>query len=165
MDDDAPLELHRETVHADWIDYNGHMNVAYYLLVFDHATDALLDRIGLGADYARIEGRSVFVLEAHLTYERELTAGDPVRISTRVLAADGKRFQVFHEMFHADEGFLAATNELMLMHVDLAERRSVPLPEPVARRLADLVDRHAVLPRPRQVGRVIGMSGRVVTEP
>lgn len=156
----ALLELHRETVRPEWIDYNGHMNVAYYLLAFDHATDALLDDLGLGRDYVEREGCSVFVLEAHLTYQRELTAGDPMRFTTRVLAADAKRLHVFHAMYHDEEGFLAATNELVAIHVDLTERRSVPMPAPVQARLGQLVAAQSRLPQPPEVGRVMGLAAR-----
>ena len=66
------IDIHRENVQHDWVDYNGHMSVAYYLLVFDHATDALLDLIGLNQRHREITGKSVFVAEAHLTYENEV---------------------------------------------------------------------------------------------
>lgn len=153
----VPLELHQETVQPDWIDYNGHMNVAYYVLAFDHATDAFLDHVGLGRAYAEGEGGSVFVLEAHVTYERELTEGDPLRIATRLLDADAKRLHLFHAMYHAKDGFLAATNELLLIHVDLQDRRSAPLPEKIRGHLAALVEADRTLPRPPKVGRVIGL--------
>ncbi len=155
MSQPAPLELHREAVRPEWIDYNGHMNVAFYLLAFDHATDAVLDHVGIGRAYAEGQGRSMFVVEAHLTYAREVTAGDGLRFASRVLGADGKRLHLFHEMVHAEDGFLAATAEIMLVHVDLAERRAMPFPPAVAGTLADLAAEHAQLPFPPQAGRPI----------
>ncbi|HEY0833803.1 MAG TPA: thioesterase family protein, partial [Azospirillum sp.] len=131
MTNAAPLELHRDTVRPEWIDYNGHMNVAYYLLAFDHATDAVFDAFGIGKSYVESESRSLFVVEAHLTYAREVTAGDSLRFASRILSVDDKRLHLFHEMFHADEGFLAATAEFMLVHVDLADRRGAPFPDTV----------------------------------
>ena len=68
----APFSLHRETVRTEWIDYNGHLNMAYYLLAFDHATDALFDYIGLGAEYARTSDGTTFSLEAHISYLAEV---------------------------------------------------------------------------------------------
>src|SRR5690242_16223579 len=115
---EAPLETYRTTVPAEWIDYNGHMNVAYYLLAFDRGTDGLLDHLGLGGRYRAATNHSIYVLEAHLTYEREVKEGDPIRIATQLLDADGKRLHVFHRMFHETAGYLAATNELMALHVD-----------------------------------------------
>ena len=71
MADACLIDIHQETVKSDWVDYNGHMNVAFYVLVFDHATDALLERIGLDDKHRKTSGKSVFVAEAHLTYEKQ----------------------------------------------------------------------------------------------
>ncbi|MGQ9369826.1 thioesterase family protein [Azospirillum sp. ST 5-10] len=161
MTDAAPLELHRETVLPDWIDYNGHMNVAYYLLAFDHATDAVLDHFGVGRAYAESGAGSMFVVEAHLTYAREVTQGDRLRFSSRVLGVDAKRVQLFHEMHHADDGFLAATAEFMLLHVDLADRRAAPLPAAARSRFEAAAAAHAALPRPVQSGRAVAMRPNV----
>lgn len=151
----TPLTLHRETVRHEWIDYNGHMNVAYYLLAFDHATDAVLDRFGIGKAYVAAENRSVFVVDAHLTYAREVTEGTPLRFDSLLLGADAKRLHLFHEMRHADEGWLAATAEFMLLHVDLGTRKTGPFPPAVAAALAGQAAAHAVLPRPPQAGRAV----------
>ncbi|MEK9723750.1 MAG: thioesterase family protein, partial [Rhodospirillaceae bacterium] len=91
MPDAQPLDLHRETVRPDWVDYNGHMNVAYYVLVFDHATDVLLDHIGLDAAHRTATGNSVFVAEAHVTYDQEVMEGAALRVTTQVLDTDAKR--------------------------------------------------------------------------
>lgn len=153
---ETPLHLHVETVRPEWIDYNGHMNVAYYLLAFDHATDAVLDHFLIGRQYAETQNRSMFVVEAHLTYAREVTEGDRLRFASTVLAADTKRLHLFHTMHHADEGFLAATAEFMLVHVDLADRRAVPFPEATRVRLDAVARAHAGLERPPQAGRAVG---------
>lgn len=152
----APFAFHAETVRPEWIDYNGHMNVAYYLLAFDHATDAVLDHFGIGKDYAESQGRSMFVVEAHLTYAREVTQGDGLRFASTILAADGKRLHLFHEMRHEAEGFLAATAEFLLLHVDLADRRATPFAGETRARLAAAAEAHAALPRPPQAGRAVG---------
>ncbi|MCW2237311.1 thioesterase family protein [Azospirillum canadense] len=152
----GPLDLHRETVRPEWIDYNGHMNVAFYLLAFDHATDAVLDHFGIGKAYAEGEGRSMFVVEAHLTYAREVTEGDGLRFASRLLAADGKRLHLFHEMHHEEDGFLAATAEFMLVHVDLTERRTVPFAPETAESIARTAAEHARLPKPPQAGKAVG---------
>ncbi|HYG91017.1 MAG TPA: thioesterase family protein [Azospirillum sp.] len=157
MTEAAPLHLHTETVRPEWIDYNGHMNVAYYLLAFDHATDAVLDHFGIGKDYAETQSRSMFAVEAHLTYAREVTEGDGLRFASTVLAADAKRLHLFHTMHRAEEGFLAATAEFMLVHVDLADRRTVPFSEEIRARLDATAQAHAALPRPPQAGRAIGL--------
>lgn len=150
-----PLTLHHETVRPEWIDYNGHMNVAYYLLAFDHATDAVLDRFGIGKAYVAAENRSVFVVDAHLTYAREVTEGTPLRFESLLLGADPKRLHLFHEMRHAEEGWLAATAEFMLLHVDLGTRKTGPFPSAVAAALAEQAAAHAAHPRPPQAGRAV----------
>lgn len=154
----APLALHAETVRPEWIDYNGHMNVAYYVLAFDHATDALFDHLGLGEGYRHAANASLFIAEAHVLYRRELAAGAPMRFETQLLDRDAKRLQFFHRMLHGGEGFLAATCELVAVHVDLAHRRATPFPAEAAARLEALADRHAHLRRPAEAGRAIGLG-------
>lgn len=85
------LELHTESVRTEWIDYNGHMNVAYYVLAFDHATDAFLDYLGMDEHYRDERRCSVFTAEAHVTYDREVRLGDPLRFTTQLLDWDAKR--------------------------------------------------------------------------
>ncbi len=158
MEPNAPLDLHRESIQAQWIDYNGHMNVAYYVLVFDHATDALLDYLGMDAAFRRRTGLTTYVLEAHVTYERELKVNDRVRVTTQLLDRDAKRLHYFHAMYHERERYLAATNELILMQIDTRNVKAAPFtPEP-ARRIDAVAAAHATLPRPSQAGRVIGIG-------
>jgi acyl-CoA thioester hydrolase len=151
----APFDLHRETVLPEWVDYNGHMNLAYYLLAFDHASDRMFDFLDLGVSYIKRTNCSLFALETHVTYERELKAGEPLRCTSQLVDHDAKRVQLFHMMYHATEGYLAATNEILSIHVDLGTRRSRPFPPDVARRFAWLMEEHGKLPRPAQVGRAI----------
>ncbi|MBS27682.1 MAG: thioesterase-like protein [Alphaproteobacteria bacterium] len=153
----APLELHTETVQPDWIDYNGHMNLAYYMLAFDHATDAFFDYVGLGEGYLKTANCSTFTLEAHITYDRELMAGAPMRFETQLLAHDAKRLHYIHFMYHAEEGYLASANELISLHVDMDARRSAPMPEQVLTRLDAIAVHHDKLPHPEQAGRVISI--------
>jgi len=155
----APLELHRDKVRPEWIDYNGHMNVAYYVLAFDYATDALFDYLGLDTAYRERSGNSTFAVEAHVTYRRELTTGDGLRFTTQLLGYDAKRLHFIHHMYHADEGFLAATAEWLSLHVDLTARRVSPFPEEILARLAEVMAAHGSLPAPAEVGRVIKAPG------
>lgn len=156
--DVPPLPRHRETVRAEWIDYNGHMNVAYYVLAFDHATDAFLATVGLGPDYAAAGDASVFAVEAHVTYDREVGEGDPLDVSTQVLGADDKRVHLFHTMHHADDGYVAATNEVLLLHVDMRARRAAPFPDTVRDALGEVASSHARHPRPPKAGRAITLG-------
>jgi acyl-CoA thioester hydrolase len=154
----APLDRHRATVRADWIDANGHMNVGYYVIAFDHATDTLCDQLGIGWSYVEHRLGMVFVLEAHVTYDREVQAGDPLRITTQILDHDEKRLHFFHTMYHGSEGWLAATNELMMLHIDYATRRAAPWHPATLRRLDAMAAAHKVLRRPDKAGRVIGIA-------
>jgi acyl-CoA thioester hydrolase len=154
---EAPLALHREVVLPEWIDYNGHMNVAFYVLAFDHATDAFLDRVGLGIDYRRRNDCSVFIVEAHVTYEREVGEGDALSFTTQVMGVDAKRMHLFHRMYLAGEEALVATNELMILHVDLGSRRTAALPATALESIEAIARAHADLPPPPQAGRVIAI--------
>lgn len=152
-----PYTPYRAAVAPEWIDYNGHMNVAYYVLAFDRATDHLLDYLGIGENYRRTANCSIFVLEAHVTYERELRAGDTFAIDTRLIDADRKRLHLFHAMTTPGSDAPAATIEVMALHVDLTGPRSAPLPDGVWVKIETLLAAHRELPVPRQLGHKIGI--------
>ena len=150
----------RSVVHPEWIDDNGHLNMGYYVVVFDQATDAWLAHIGLGpADRARMEV-TTFTLESHVCYLREVLEGAPLRFTTRLLGFDEKRIHYVHEMHHTGQGYVAATNELMSLHVSAATRRAAPMAREVLARLGEVMRRHEALPVPPQVGRRIGLDAR-----
>lgn len=157
MEIDAPLVLHHGTIRGDWIDYNGHMNVAYYVLVFDNATDALLDYLGMDEAYRSRTGFTTYVLETHVTYDRELKENDAVRVETQLLDFDPKRLHYFSRMFNESDGFPAATTEIMLMHIDSRGPKAAAMPEPVLARVEAVMAAHRALPRPPEAGRVIGI--------
>ena len=139
------------------------MNMGYYVVVFDLATDEWMRRIGLDAAHRRAQGVTTFCLEAHVTYHREVREGDALRFTTRLLAHDAKRIHYIHEMYQRDAGYLAATNELMSLHVSQATRRGAPMAPAVLERLAAIQCAHDRLPRPPQVGRVMGLAARPTT--
>ena len=159
----APLDVHRDVVRAEWIDHNGHMNMGYYLVVFDLATDQWFRYVGLDETHRRAQGVTTFCLEAHVTYHREVRQGDALRFTTRLLGHDAKRIHYFHEMYHATDGFLAATNELMSLHVSVETRRAAPMAPAVLERLSRIQAAHDPLPRPAQVGRRIGLRAAPTT--
>ena len=165
MQIEAPLALYQGVVPPEWIDYNGHMNIAYYVLAFDHATDALVDYLGMGEDYRKQTQCSTFVLETHVNFQRELVVGDPMRITTQLLGFDSKRIHYFHRLYHAEKNLLAATTELIAIHVELVQRRSTAMPIPILDRLNAIMTRHMQLPRPLQSGRVIGVRSKPAQEP
>ena len=152
--------LHSETVRPEWVDYNGHMNVAYYVLVFDHGTDAALDRLGLGEVYREATSGSVFVGEAHITYEQEVHAGQRLTVSSRVLGYDSRRLILYHEMFAEGLDGVVATNEVLCLHVDLRSRRTSPIPPEVRERIEAAHAAHTALPPPSRAGRAVRLSSR-----
>jgi acyl-CoA thioester hydrolase len=157
----VPPIVFRTPVLPEWIDYNGHMNVAYYVLVFDKATDALFDRLGIGEAYRRATDRTVYALEAHVTWQRELKEGEPIAIASLLVGADEKRLRLFHRMIRERDGMLAATNELLLLHVDLAAGpRSAPFPEAARPKIAAMLKEHAAFPAPPELGRAIALPPR-----
>jgi acyl-CoA thioester hydrolase len=156
----APVETHRDLVRPEWIDQNEHMNMGYYLVVFDLATDGWFRFVGLDAEHRRTRRVTTFCLEAHVTYHREVRAGDPLRFTTRLLDFDAKRIHYFHEMHHATAGYLAATNELLSLHVSQDTRRAAPMAGEILARLAAIRAVHAGLPPAPQVGRRIGLARR-----
>ncbi len=154
----VPFIRYRESVPAEWIDHNGHMNVAYYVLAFDRATDCFFDYLGLGADYTRGGVGSVFIVDMNVSYRQELHEGDAFEVATQLLGFDEKRLHFFHEMSR-NGGEPTATNELLALHVDQKQRRASPIPEDAATLLESLSLVHGKLPLPNGVGRSIGLPG------
>ena len=157
LDLSAPLDRRRDAVRPEWIDPNGHMNVGYYLVAFDLATDEFCRLLGVDWDYTRHKLGMSFVLEAHVTYDHEVRAGDLLRFTTQLLDHDSKRMHLFHSMYHAEEGWLAATNELMMMHIDYETRRASPWREETMGRLEAMATAHRALPKPKKAGRIIAI--------
>lgn len=157
MKQNAPFLAPEAEISKDWIDYNGHLNMAYYMVLFDQCVDAAFEEFGLGPNYAQERQASFYTLEIHVTYLQELHLADKVDVSLQLLDYDAKRTHYFEEIRHAEKGFLAATAECICMHVDLAAKRSSPFPDDVLARIGVMHDRHKHLPVPPQVGHVIGI--------
>lgn len=158
--DQAPLICPEQTVIEDWIDYNGHLNMAFYNVIFDRGVDHVYDLLGIGAEYARSGQGSCFTMEVHLNYLSELSLGDNVSVHFQLLDYDSKRVHFFEQLYHQGEGYLAATSEQIGMHVDMQTRRSAPFPESVINRLEQLEQAHSQLAVPPQVGHVIQIPKR-----
>jgi acyl-CoA thioester hydrolase len=141
----------------EWIDANGHMNLAYYVVLFDQATDLMYDVLGVGQAYRDATGNSTFTAETHTLYEREVREGERVRVVSHLLGADAKRLHYFHEMFHAEDGHRVAAQELIALHIDLAVRRVAPFPADLHSRIQSAVRARAGKPVPKGVGRRITM--------
>jgi len=144
-------------VRPEMIDYNGHVNVAFYVKLFDEGLDILFEKIGLSENYIRTRNMSFFALEAHVRYLREVHLGDPLQVSILMVGTDAKRLHLFKELRHAKEGWVSATSETMTLHVDMSVRKVAPFPEDIQANLRKVAEAHAQVPRPDGIGRAIGM--------
>ena len=156
----APFVSSVMRVEPEWIDYNGHLNMAYYNVLFDRAVDEAYELMGCGIAYLKDTRHSTFTVEAHIRYLRELHAGAPVRVTLQLIDFDAKLMHYFEELFHAEEGWLSATSENLVLHVDMTAKKVVPFPGFIAARLAKMKSAHAHLPVPDGVGRRIAMPGK-----
>jgi acyl-CoA thioester hydrolase len=156
---EAPLRK----VESQWIDLNGHMNMAYYNLLFDEALDVLFNEIGVGWQYTQQGVGSCFTAEIHVTYLDELKEDDPVRITYQLLDSDQKRLHLFGRMYHGTEGYLAATSEQMCIHVDMKSRRSAPMPESAQNVARDIMANQGAMDMPEQAGSIIGIRRKSET--
>ena len=153
----APFVSSVMRVEPQWIDYNGHLNVAYYNVLFDRAVDEAYELLGIGPDYLKQHRHSTMVAEVHVRYLRELHEGDPVRVTVQLLDYDAKRFHVFEQLFHAVEGWVSATSESMTLHVDMTAKKVAAFPPTVVGALARMKAAPSQLPRPEAAGRRIAM--------
>lgn len=145
------------TVKNDWIDYNGHLNMAYYNVLFDTAVDAVFERLGLGPDYVRTRKASYFTAEAHVCYVRELSAGAPVIATLQLIDFDAKRVHFYQELHHAVEGWLSATSEQLSLHVNMELRKVSPWPDDILANITALAHAQRTLPFPERAGRKVGI--------
>ena len=137
----------REPVQDAWIDYNGHLSEAYYVLVLGHATDAVMDAVGLDAAYRQAHDASLYTVEAHVRYLDEIAAGTDLEVRSSVIGVTGKLLWIWHELW-ADER-LRATEEILAVHVRGGS--SAPFPDDVRARAEA-----AYVPPPPEAGRRIG---------
>ncbi|MBV9564503.1 MAG: thioesterase family protein [Bradyrhizobium sp.] len=153
----APFLSSVMQIEPQWIDYNGHLNMAYYNVMMDRAIDELWLEFGLGPAYRAERHGSTFTAECHVRYLREIHLGDPVQVAVMLLGADDKRLHTFEELRHATEGWVSATSENMTLHIDMTARRAAPFPPDIRARIDKIAEAHAAVPRPDGIGRSIGM--------
>lgn len=156
----APFVSSTMRVEPAWIDYNGHLNMAYYLVMFDRAIEEGFSLLGLGHDYVDERNASTFTAEIHTTYQRELTVHDQVRVTLHLIDFDEKRLHYYMEIRHASEGWVAATMEALSLHVDMETRKVTPFPDDILANLAVMKAAHKRLARPPSLGRTIGIPSR-----
>jgi len=119
------MNLKTEKIKNEWTDYNKHMNVAFYIHVFDIAADVMLDNFKMGGKSAKKDKKSTFVVEMHTNYNQEVKLGEEVETHLTYIDHDKKRIQYKLSMFHKEKKYLAATNEVLSLYVDLNQRKVV----------------------------------------
>ncbi len=152
----APFRSSTMQIEPQWIDYNGHLNMAYYTVLFERGHEEFSAELGLGPDYAKARKLTTYTAEIHLCYVRELHRGDQVEVTLQLLDHDEKRLHTYQELRHAD-GWLSATCETLTLHVDMAGPKVAPFPADIAERLEAAGAAHAQLPRPERAGRHIAI--------
>jgi acyl-CoA thioester hydrolase len=153
----APFISSVMAIEPGWIDYNDHLNVAYYNVLFDRAIDEFYLPLGLGPDYLTETKHSTMVVESHVRYLREVHLDAPLRITAQLIGFDAKRFHVYEELLHATEGWVSATCETMTVHVDMTAKKVAAFPSAIMAALERVQEAHAALPVPAAIGRRIAM--------
>lgn len=152
----APFVSKPMEIEKDWIDYNGHLNMAYYNVLFDRGSDEVYEALSIGPAYARERKLTIYTAEVHVCYVRELHLGDRVTASYQLLDHDEKRLRAYQEIRHVD-GWLAATSESLSLHVDMTGPKVAPFPSDIAEQIVVMRSAHAILPSPERAGRSIGI--------
>lgn len=155
----ALLKNYQDTVRKEWIDYNGHLNDGYYAVAFSLAAETFLDHIGLYLDYREKTQCTLYTVETHIVYLRELKEFAPIEIAWRLMGFDSKRIHIFQEMRHAQANYVAATCEVMFLHVNQKGiARASAMPEESLAILEALLETHSKLQTPVQAGRKIELK-------
>lgn len=149
--------VHTGNVLPEWIDYNGHMNVAYYSLAFDLGIDGLWSTFGITAEHIKETHSSTFAVDSYVKYKRELKLDDPYVVTSQILAFDEKRIHQYQRMYHADDAYLAATAEWLSLHIDLQSRRVAPWPQSVLDNIKGVARAQPDLPWPEEQGATIAV--------
>jgi acyl-CoA thioester hydrolase len=153
----APFVSSVMEIQKDWIDYNGHLNMAYYNVLFDRCADEAFELMGMGPNYAKERRLTCYTAEVHICYVRELHLDHKVRATLQIIDHDAKRIRFYQELQHVD-GWLAATSENLILHVDMAGPKVSPFPADVLARIEAMRAAHASLPTPERAGRSIGIA-------
>jgi acyl-CoA thioester hydrolase len=148
----APIAMEKE-----WIDYNGHLNMAYYNVVFDRGGDAFFAEMGFGPKYAAERKLTIYTAEVHICYVQEIHLDHIVTVTSQLIDFDAKRLHTYNEIVHKD-GWVAATAEVMSLHVDMNGPKVVPFPDDILPTLEFYKQAHSKLPMPARVGRSIGIK-------
>jgi acyl-CoA thioester hydrolase len=152
----APYVSKPMDIEKDWIDYNGHLNMAYYNVLFDRCSDEAFAAMGMGLDYVNERRLTIYTAEVHVCYVQELHLEHKVVVSFQLIDHDDKRLRAYQEIRHVD-GWLAATSETLSLHVDMSGPKVAPFPADVQAKVEAMRAAHSALPMPERAGRSIGI--------
>ncbi len=156
---DSPFQGYSAVVKPEWIDFNGHFNAGYYVVCFDDAIESWMDFVGLGRAHRDVHAVTTFSAQNHVTYVREVHEGAHLTVNTQLLGFDRKRIHAIQIMMNEDERYVAATCEVMSLHVSEETRRVSEMHPDAHARLEEIWKSHKELDTPPQVGQVIGVPG------
>ena len=145
-------------VKPQWLDANGHMNVAFYMSAFDDGGEVFFRDPGIGWDYTNDGVGSVFIVNCKLDFHRELFRDDKLRITTQLVDVSSKLLHTYQCIYHAESEYLAASAEMLFMHIEFSQRKSAPMPETAQQRLSEILAVHKKMPRPPGLGQTIGIK-------
>ncbi len=157
---DTPYNQFSTVVKSDWIDYNGHLNVAFYHYIFDLSARAFFEWMGLTQDQRKQHNFSTFALECHLSYLSEVKVDKTVRVESRLLDVNEKRFHFYQEMFKTESNTLAASHESVGTFVNMQTRKSTAMPSKLQQRLTEIKSAHEQLARPWQIGHTMAINSK-----
>ena len=135
--------LKTEKVIKEWTDYNGHLNVAFYVHIFDIAADVMLDSFQMGGESAKKNKKTTFVAEMYTAYKQEVRLGEQVDTHLTYVDHDKKRIHYRLSMFHKEKKYLAATNEVLSLYVDLSKRKVVEFDPDRVRLMDDFIKKNS----------------------
>ena len=117
------VHISNQAIKKEWIDYNNHMNMAYYVLIFDEVWEIILQKFKMGGNSAKTSNMSTMVVETHTTYNSEVKLGDEVEINLTFFDHDKKRLHYKMEMIEKSSKKLSATLEMLSLYIDLEKRK------------------------------------------
>lgn len=147
------IELEKE-----WIDYNGHLNAAYYNILFDRAGEKAFEQLGLGHQYAEKTKFTIYTGEIHLCYLREVHLEHRMRATAQILDYDRKRIHLFQHLCHETDGWIAATNESIALHVDMSGPKVAEFPETIMENIKTMAEKQKNAQYPQNAGNKIGIK-------
>ena len=137
------VHLTTQKIIKDWTDYNNHMNVAYYVLIFDvYGAEILMNKFKMGEHSAKTTKKSTMVVESHITYNQEVSEGDEVDVNLTFFDHDKKRLLYKMEMIHKEKKYLASTIEILALYVDLGERKVAEFEDEKIKIMDDFIEKN-----------------------